>query len=657
MVGGSKAVSLTSSNGMIEKEKEIKELNRKNNYLRRQNDELLKAQFELENRVRWLTDRLGFATAEEAETQLADNDITLLELQSEYESAQARIHDLEEDAIVHAQAYGALRHEHELAQNRIQELEQDLKDQTWIKQDRQSGVESQVAELSLELHERDAVIAKLRAEVQPLRPRALTPSAGKENTPVRSSQSFVPSSPQPGAALATPTRKKNLPSPAEFLQAQLSDLQERYDGLLRIHRANVQQRSHEHKIWKQYKERVTEQTERLRKQSKRQVPRELSLDSPRKRRKMTEVCETTARRSNEAATSAVHARLRIAEVESQTQYEDEVVPASQDPDRRGSMAGVVKSQVLVPATSETDLEETQEQQHNRLSHRPPNSDSRVPSTSASRTTVKDEVPTPQSRKPLSDSALARRQMMYEADGDRTLVDLKGKGKAAVLPDDVRILVGSRTDSPVTTLPTDRNERAAVLHDLSRLPNDQYVDQYRSFKGRGRYQANMPKPGEEGINARFEIDKTKNHGVAYQYDSVVRNKLDRSKLHAADCECCRDWYEAVGPLPPRLQAPLWRSPSPRKRRRPNTKSLSPEASSHHNYDRVVAAGVRAHMQEVSRHREEWSRSSYPPGYMNIAFPTTQEALAINEKAAEIHREKDRKIEIDAERGGKYKRKRS
>lgn len=38
---------------------------------------------------------------------------------------------------------------------------------------------------------------------------------------------------------------------------------------------------------------------------------------------------------------------------------------------------------------------------------------------------------------------------------------------------------------------------------------------------------------------FEINADRNGGVAYQYDEVVRNKDDRKKMEAGDCECCRD----------------------------------------------------------------------------------------------------------------------
>lgn len=42
-----------------------------------------------------------------------------------------------------------------------------------------------------------------------------------------------------------------------------------------------------------------------------------------------------------------------------------------------------------------------------------------------------------------------------------------------------------------------------------------------------------------INALYEINETRNDGLNYQYDGVVRGAAARRKLHGTDCECCRD----------------------------------------------------------------------------------------------------------------------
>ena len=77
---------------------------------------------------------------------------------------------------------------------------------------------------------------------------------------------------------------------------------------------------------------------------------------------------------------------------------------------------------------------------------------------------------------------------------------------------------------------------------------------------------------------YEINPEHNQGLDFQYDEVVRDKEKRKRMHAGDCECCREvrdtppkatpsllcafsltctitqYYKAVGPSPPRLKPP-------------------------------------------------------------------------------------------------------
>ncbi|KAG6895039.1 hypothetical protein C0992_003427 [Termitomyces sp. T32_za158] len=64
-----------------------------------------------------------------------------------------------------------------------------------------------------------------------------------------------------------------------------------------------------------------------------------------------------------------------------------------------------------------------------------------------------------------------------------------------------------------------------------------AEDYSVYKGRGRYGKNAaPK---DTINAQFEINPSRNGGLNYKYDEVVRAKRDRKQMEAGDCECCRD----------------------------------------------------------------------------------------------------------------------
>ncbi|TFK46043.1 hypothetical protein OE88DRAFT_1638951 [Heliocybe sulcata] len=133
-----------------------------------------------------------------------------------------------------------------------------------------------------------------------------------------------------------------------------------------------------------------------------------------------------------------------------------------------------------------------------------------------------------------------------------------------------------------------------------------------------------------INALYEIDVSRNSGAAFAFSSVVRNKEHRKHLKGEDCECCRDYYARVGPLPPRLQAPLW-----------NDKSLDSSTARHGQ-----PVTPTKHRNAISKHRAQWAAPKTPPGYWDIGFPDTQEAAAINERAREMRREKMREVEVES-----------
>ncbi|KJA18293.1 hypothetical protein HYPSUDRAFT_191202 [Hypholoma sublateritium FD-334 SS-4] len=167
-----------------------------------------------------------------------------------------------------------------------------------------------------------------------------------------------------------------------------------------------------------------------------------------------------------------------------------------------------------------------------------------------------------------------------------------------------------------------------------------IDEYSVFKGRGRY-GKQKEPENTSINAMYAIDPANNGGLDYQYDEVVRSRDARKKMHAGDCECCKAYYEAVGPLPTRLKQPLWRSP---------TSSPTKTAGASHRQ-----ADIDSHKKAISRHRHTWARAPTPPGYWDIGFPNTQEVSVINAKAADMHKRKREEVDSEAARGGRYRRK--
>ncbi|KZT64437.1 hypothetical protein DAEQUDRAFT_769724 [Daedalea quercina L-15889] len=193
--------------------------------------------------------------------------------------------------------------------------------------------------------------------------------------------------------------------------------------------------------------------------------------------------------------------------------------------------------------------------------------------------------------------------------------------------------------------------------------------YSAYKGRGRYAVGA-RGDADTINARYEVNADENNGVGHQFEEVVRDKERRKRLHGADCECCREYYRAVGKLPPRPQAPLWRSPhaTPTKSTASARKHLADAAgvpnsphksrrTSDSDEDEEEEAAIADHVQQISRHRQQWERPKTPPGYWEIAFPDTQETAAINQQAKEMHEQKMTRIEEEANRGGRYKKRKS
>ncbi|KAG7441557.1 uncharacterized protein BT62DRAFT_955864 [Guyanagaster necrorhizus] len=173
------------------------------------------------------------------------------------------------------------------------------------------------------------------------------------------------------------------------------------------------------------------------------------------------------------------------------------------------------------------------------------------------------------------------------------------------------------------------EKEKAPSSASAASNARQTNDYSAFKGRGRYARDSK---EKTINESFAIDPKRNDGLDFQFDAVVRKKDERRKLHAGDCECCREYYKAIGPLPNRLKQPLWRSPK---------KNATPSP-------------VRR-KKGISRHRYNWAQGGTPPGYWDIGFPDTQEMTRINERAKEMHEKKRREIEAETMRGdGRYVR---
>jgi hypothetical protein len=111
------------------------------------------------------------------------------------------------------------------------------------------------------------------------------------------------------------------------------------------------------------------------------------------------------------------------------------------------------------------------------------------------------------------------------------------------------------------------------------------------------------------------------------------------------------------MPPRAMPPLWRSPTSSQEVRHRCKKHGGHGTGGNDERGPDDDGeIAAHRQAISRHRNQWDRPTTPPAYWQIGFPDTQEVRNINEKAEEMHQQKQRMMEREAAKpDGKYRKK--
>ena len=143
-----------------------------------------------------------------------------------------------------------------------------------------------------------------------------------------------------------------------------------------------------------------------------------------------------------------------------------------------------------------------------------------------------------------------------------------------------------------------------------------------------------------INQEFEIIPEMNGNVTYLHKDVVRSKVKRKQMHAHDCECCRDFYDAVGPVAVRpfedvRKADLYREDDE------NTN----EKSENVHPAKESARKRQEHLQKISRHRDYGPPPSTPKDYWQIGYPNTQMIEEINRTADAAERRKREEMEND------------
>lgn len=152
------------------------------------------------------------------------------------------------------------------------------------------------------------------------------------------------------------------------------------------------------------------------------------------------------------------------------------------------------------------------------------------------------------------------------------------------------------------------------------------------KGRGRYSTGTLTSGgdySKTINEEFEVNPEKNGNVAFLHKAVVRDKAERKQMHAHDCECCSEYYKAVG------EAPLRRYQDPRSLADQCAEEKGTGPSGEDNSEGVEERKRQVHRQQISRHRGYGPPAATPPGYWNVGFPSTQQKEDFNKLAREEH----------------------
>lgn len=142
-----------------------------------------------------------------------------------------------------------------------------------------------------------------------------------------------------------------------------------------------------------------------------------------------------------------------------------------------------------------------------------------------------------------------------------------------------------------------------------------------------------------INQEFEINPEMNGNVSYLHKDVVRSKIKRKQMHAYDCECCRDFYDAVGPVAVRpfedvRKADLYHEDDEDENIQSKVQSTKESARKR-----------QEHLQKTSRHRDYGPPPSTPQGYWEIEYPDTQTVAQINRSADAADRKRREEMEND------------
>lgn len=175
----------------------------------------------------------------------------------------------------------------------------------------------------------------------------------------------------------------------------------------------------------------------------------------------------------------------------------------------------------------------------------------------------------------------------------------------------RLSEGSTRTSPIRNVTTSDAKRGPLRE--TAVGNS--LGMTSSSKNHSTEKVSRPKT----INQEYEINPEMNGNVSYLHKDVVRSKVKRKQMHAHDCECCQDYYNAVGPVAVRPFEDVRKA------------DLYREDDENNHSTKGSERQRQEHLQKISRHRDYGPPPSTPEGYWEIAYPDTQMRAEINRSA--------------------------
>ncbi|CAE6490383.1 unnamed protein product [Rhizoctonia solani] len=594
----------------------------------RENDRLRKELYDLQQRIKILTERLGFENLDCAEESLNDKFAGVIQehkvavgkinaLTSELESAKTQLAQEQAARAEEQQLMESLQSDHARRKQAIldaqAESERDrealgrLKSELQSEWQKSSKLESRIStyrkdneRLTSECEELKSALAKDRVQRLSLGPE--TPLRGPTGVHLDRADLTAPSYQHPSGL----DDISSLP-----LDAQIAHLRRQYDELLSSKERLSEKYAKDLADWAMFKEKYRGSSSSA---GKGLVVSESGIKTRRRVAKQAKDSPTPAARTTHPRIVPIaHADDDVFIKQEESSFAPEALPPLQKLQLNPASSSLSTSGGATPAISNTDTQDSQS-----VSPAIPVNGQGSKETVSKFKLASQKLPsrpdiTAMKQGSQSDnegSLLLRKLSHVNAAPPYRASDSRGRlrGVAGFLEGRRPKLLGKRKAFAFD------GENDSSDDDLVLAPMLQRSDQSHDER-----EAQMRALRHKTINSEFEINPAHNEGMAFEFDSVVRDKNERKKLTGGDCIACKEYYEAVGAMPARPGAPLWRSPGglPRPGRSSGVSTFvfpySHPGAGSVDVDMDEGEEMVAHKQAISRHRHKWVPASTPPDY--------------------------------------------